>query len=240
MSSDTIRVNFGRPMPLFPLSSASLMPQGILPLNIFEPRYLQMVRDALDNAGQIAVAMFQGDGWKHEHDLFHQYQGRPELRPATCVGQIIQHVKLADGRYAIMLQGVCRARILREIEPDGEKLYREAMLEPFGIEMGDEDQLAPYRAKLKSALERKPLSDLRNAEQFVQHLSSDDVPTCAIVELLGLTFLNDDERRYRLLELGDPEARAEMVARELGAIERMLKRAAPQRAVDAPKGVYWN
>lgn len=235
MSSEmTIRVNFGNPMPLFPLSAPSLMPQGVLPVNIFEPRYKQLITDALDGAGQIAMAVFEGGRWMHE------YHGRPPLRPAVCIGQIMHHVKLPDERYAIMLQGICRARIVQEVPPDSEKLYRRAYLEPVGLDMGDETQLAPYRRRLTDALDRKPLSDLKNAGQFVEHLRNEDVPTMAIVELLGLTFLTDAETRYRLLETGDAKDRVQIVAGELRSLESLLKRAAPQRSVTTPKGCSWN
>ena len=230
----TIRVNFGKPMPLFPLSSPSLMPQGVLPLNIFEPRYRQMIGDALDSSGQIAMAVFEGGRWMKE------YHGRPPLRPAVCVGQIVHHVKLPDDRYAIMLQGICRGKILHEIPPDGEKLYRQAYLEPVGLDMGDETLLAPYRRHLAEALERKPLSDLRNSDQFVEHLRNEDVPTMAIIELLGLTFLSESETRYRLLETGDAESRVQLVSGELHSLESLLNRASPQRAVEQPKGCSWN
>lgn len=58
MSEETaIRVNFGRPMPLFPLAQVTLMPHAVLPVHIFEPRYRQMIDEALDGAGQIAMAV---------------------------------------------------------------------------------------------------------------------------------------------------------------------------------------
>src|SRR5580765_1551354 len=108
----TISVNFGKPMPIFPLNSVVLLPHGVLPLHVFEDRYRQMVGDALDGSGQIAMAVFEGADWKQE------YHCRPPVRPAVCVGQIIQHHKLPDGRYNIALQGICRARILQELPAD--------------------------------------------------------------------------------------------------------------------------
>jgi len=124
----SIQVNFGRPIPIFPLDAVTLLPQQVLPLHVFEPRYRQMVDQALDGAGQIAMAVFEGEEWKDD------YHGRPALRPAVCVGQIVQHEKLFDGRYNLLLQGVCRARIIEEMAPDGERLYRVAMLEPVGLD----------------------------------------------------------------------------------------------------------
>lgn len=124
----SIQVNFGKPMPIFPLNQVTLLPQQVLPLNIFEPRYRQMVEHALDGAGQIAMAVFDTEAWRED------YHARPPVKPAVCIGQIVQHEKLDDGRYNLLLQGVCRARIVGEDAPSGGRLYRTATLEPVGLD----------------------------------------------------------------------------------------------------------
>jgi len=58
--TEAIRVNFGRPMPVFPLPDAVLLPHAIQPLHVFEQRYRQLVNDCLDGSGQIAIAAFAG------------------------------------------------------------------------------------------------------------------------------------------------------------------------------------
>src|SRR3954467_9840508 len=84
MSEETsIQVNFGRPLPLFPLDAVTLLPQQLLPLHIFEERYRQMVEHALDGSGQLAMAVLDGSGKGEE--------GNPPIRPAVCIGQIAQH-----------------------------------------------------------------------------------------------------------------------------------------------------
>jgi uncharacterized protein len=124
---ESVHVNFGKPIPLFPLDSVTLLPQQVLPLHIFEPRYRQMIEHALDGAGLVAMAIFEGADWKSE------YHGRPPIKPIVCVGHIVQHEKTPDGRYNLLLQGVCRARILRELPPSEDRLYRAGYLEPFGV-----------------------------------------------------------------------------------------------------------
>jgi hypothetical protein len=243
MSDDTteIRVNFGRPMPVFPLASVALMPHAVLPLHIFEPRYRQMVRDALDGAGQIAMAVFEGEAWTLD------YQGRPPLRPAVCVGQIVQHEKLPDGRYNVALHGVCRAKILHEEIGDGERLYRMAMLEPVGLEHEQaEDALRGARDRIAGMLGDEPLGDLRDAGTVLKHMGDEDLPTSALLELITCSLLRDADMRfyselhYRLLAEGDPLRRAEMIERALGELGRLLRRARPQREVETPKGCHWN
>lgn len=238
MSSETtIRVNFGRPMPLFPFPSTSLMPHGMLSLLIIEPRYRQMVSDALDGPGQIAIAVFEGGPtgpWNHE------YHGKPPIRPIVCIGQIIQHHALPDGRYTIVLQGVCRAKILAETPAEEGRLYRTAYLEPVGIDAIDEDTLSPYREDLADMLEHKPLSALKDSAAIAAHLREDRVPTSVLLEIIMLQFPVDSEARYSLLAAEDPADRAKIVRKELGSLGKMLKRAEPQKNLDTPKGCHWN
>lgn len=226
-------------MPVFPLGQVSLMPHAVLPLHIFEPRYREMVRDVLDGPGQIAMAVFDGELWRQE------YEGRPPLRPAVCVGQIVRHQKLADGRYLIELHGVCRARIVGEIPEDEDVAYRLAMLEPVGI--GDpsqrqdhEQRLLAFRRKLEHQLRQTGLKRLSGAEGVLEHLGDEEVPTVAILELLTFSVIQDAELRYRLLAEGDPVRRAALLETELGGIRRLVDRAESQIGLDAPKGVSWN
>lgn len=240
----TIRVNFGKPMPLFPLDRVILMPHGVHAVHIFEERYVQMIEDVLDGAGQIAMAVFEGDAWKQ------QYHGSPPVRPAVCVSQIVQHSRLPDGRYNVLLQGVCRARIIEEVPPSMEldeggptkppRLYREVMLEPTDIGEADEDELAVHRERLAGMLETDPLTDLKDVEAVVQHVRDSDIPVSAILELVTLTFVTDPEVRYRLLAARDAEQRAEILEEEMESLAKLLKRAQPQRFEDCPKGCWWN
>ena len=231
MSDETaIQVNFGRPMPIFPLDQVTLLPQQVLPLHIFEPRYRQMVTDALDGSGQIAMAVFEGRDWKQ------QYHGRPPIRPAVCIGHIAQHEKLADGRYNIILRGVCRARVIKELAPRDARLYREAMLEPIGLEQDETPTLKALRISIEQDLDAGPLSRLTDGATLLEYVRDDDIPTAALIELISFTLVKDREKRYRLLEEGDADARAEMVRREIAEIDRMIRLALPQTGGEYPRG----
>ncbi len=230
----TIAVNFGEPFAIFPLNGTMLMPHGIVPLRIFEPRYKQMVADALDGPKQFAMATFRGDQWQHE------YHGRPAIRPVVCLGQIMQHVQVEDGTYAVVLQGLCRAEIIEELPPDEDLLYRRAMLRPIDIDRPDEDLLEGFRLRMTTALESDRLADLRGAPGIVEHLKNTDIPTSVLVEVLGFQYLADQELRYKLLASEDPRERADIVSAELMDVQRLLRRAQPQRNVEAPKGCQWN
>jgi Lon protease-like protein len=111
---------FARPdektIPVFPLTGTLILPGTFLPLNVFEERYVNMVRDALE--GDRRIGMIQPwipglDNWGVPPlDL-----KEPELYPVGCCGRINQHELQADGRYLIVLEGIMRFRILRELEP---------------------------------------------------------------------------------------------------------------------------
>ncbi|MBC7834225.1 MAG: LON peptidase substrate-binding domain-containing protein [Phycisphaerales bacterium] len=229
-----VRVNFGRPMPVFPLNTVVLLPHGVVPLHIFEPRYRQLINDALDGTGQIAVAVFEGDRWKQE------YHGRPPLKPAVCVAQIIQHHRFPDGRYNVALQGICRAKIAQETPPSEDHLYREAKLEPVGLVDVDESDLSPARESIAEMLGRSPLTDLRDAITVREHLADTNIPTSVLLDLISLSFVTEPRARYDLLAQAQAEGRAATILLELGRLERLLERAAAQRKLEAPKGCNWN
>ncbi len=97
-----------RTIPVFPLPEVLLLPRGRLPLNIFEPRYLAMVEDAL--AADRMIGMIQplesGGG-----------NGTLELYNTGCAGRICRFEETTDGRYLIALAGVCRFAVREELEP---------------------------------------------------------------------------------------------------------------------------
>ncbi len=95
-----------RVIPVFPLHGCLLLPNGQLPLNIFEPRYLAMTRDAL--GGDRMVGMIQPTG---PEDRF----GQPELYRTGCAGRVISFSETQDGRYLITLNGLCRFDVAEEL-----------------------------------------------------------------------------------------------------------------------------
>jgi Lon protease-like protein len=243
-SHTTIRVNFGRPMPVFPLPVAVLMPHAIAPLEVFEPRYRQMISDALDGPGLIVMAVYAGRAGGSDDEE------RPAIRPAVCIGHIAEHFKYPDGRYAVIMQGICRGRIVNEVVGSEDRLYREAMIEPIGVETGDDEggELQQYRDRLSRSLEDGPLHDLRLAKDAVRHLKNPEIPTSVIIEFLGANLPGatgsqrdaDNEARYRWLAAADAGERAKIVTHRLAGLETLLRRAAPQRRVETPKGCAWN
>ncbi|MBY0382665.1 MAG: LON peptidase substrate-binding domain-containing protein [Xanthobacteraceae bacterium] len=95
-------------IPVFPLSGALLLPRGQMPLNIFEPRYLEMVDDALRD-GHRMIGIIQPDA---THSKSEDY---PQLFRIGCVGRITQFGETGDGRYILELTGIARFKVVEEL-----------------------------------------------------------------------------------------------------------------------------
>lgn len=233
--SEVVRVNFGRPMPVFPLPETVLLPHAVQPLHIFEPRYLQMVNDCLDSSGQFAMATFEG---KVDEDTYRY--GSPPLRPAVCVGQIVQHDSFPDGRQQINLHGLCRATIIKLIEPDDERKYRMARLRPLEAVEQEPPKMPEVRQELQQILSGPRLSMMRNVQSVMEWFDRKEVSTHALLELIGFALVQDYEIRYRLLAEADPTARARTIKNELNGLDTMLNKALRQDHKSWPKGMSWN
>ena len=106
---------------LFPLPNLVVFPHVVQPLHIFEPRYCEMLCDSLDSDRLIAMALLE-PGWES------QYQKKPPIASVVCIGKVITHTPTADHRHNVLLAGLRRARIRREIEC-GQHSYRQAEVE---------------------------------------------------------------------------------------------------------------
>ena len=114
---------------VFPLSGALLLPGGRMPLNIFEPRYLQMVDEAI--AGHKVIGMVQPALNGSLRD-----DGEPELCEVGCLGRVISFSESGDGRYLISLQGICRFRISQELAV--KTPFRQCRIAPFVADLADD------------------------------------------------------------------------------------------------------
>ncbi len=135
--------DFSGKVRLFPLPNLVLFPHVVQPLHIFEPRYCDMLADAMAGDRLIAMALLE-EGWESN------YQRKPRIAQAACVGKIISHTPTEDGRHNILLVGVKRARIAREI--DSQCSYREAEVQILEDIYPVED--APQRPKLMTSLQQ--------------------------------------------------------------------------------------
>ena len=132
--SRTLRV------PIFPLPGAILFPRSQLPLHIFEPRYREMVRDAIDGPGRIAMIQ------PHRLDD----DNKAPLYSVGCVGEVVGVEELDDGRFNIVLLGSNRFRFVREEEVD--TAYRCAEVD---IEAFNDDEPPPLASIQRAEVERE-------------------------------------------------------------------------------------
>lgn len=177
-------------IPIFPLPNVVLFPNVFLPLHIFEPRYRQMVSDALAGDRIIGMALLR-PGWEGS------YEGRPPVYPVGCAGLITHAERLQDGRYNIVLRGLEKFQL---IEEDTSRSYRLARVEGI-TEMtpGDErEEMRVARRRLESLLVPQPEGrgvdpkvppsmpdeDLVNA--LAQYLELEPVEKQALLERDGL------------------------------------------------------
>jgi uncharacterized protein len=114
MGEDNLMSEGPRIIPVFPLTGSLLLPGNLMPLNIFEPRYRNMVADAMEgerHIGMIQPVVPRQDNWVEAA----QAPDDPDLYPIGCAGRIERCEPQPDGRYLIVLRGVGRFRIVREL-----------------------------------------------------------------------------------------------------------------------------
>lgn len=212
-----VTIDFDRPIPVFPLPGTVLLPHNVMPLHIFEPRYRQMVNDSLNSAGLLAMALFGASVDEEQYLL-----GRPPLRPAACVGHISHYEPQADGRFIVLLAGVCRANLVEEVPHEP---YRTFLLRPVDIALKDDQDddaaLAEWREKLLDVA-RDPALDGIAPQAVLREEDGEEAPvsTRALIDMLLDASCGDPEDRYRMLEEPAPARRAAWLLERLQSMRR--------------------
>lgn len=182
-------------LPLFPLPTTVLFPTVFLPLHVFEPRYRDMVADALAGDRLIGMVLLR-EGWQKD------YEGRPAVYPIGCSGVITHVERLRDGRYDLVLRGLDRFRIAIE---DHSKRYRRATVETLpDARMVDDDrqELRRLRGRLESLM--APTLERTGAETPLTSAMPDEDLIHALAQYLDL----DPIEKQALLETDSIVARA--------------------------------
>lgn len=209
--SDELHIDFSEPIALFPINCV-LLPGATIPLHIFEPRYKAMTGDALASNSMISMAIVEGD----EQPL--DDTGQRSLRPHVCVGYIIRHQEYDDGRYDLLLQGVCRARIVSE-KPG--RAYRRAILDPTDDEPLMEIDLSQERHRLESLLKDPLLSQLANISA-VRNWLSHEIPTVTLIDLTLMSVCDQLDERYAMLQETCVHSRFSFLEQYLGGLKRTV------------------
>lgn len=192
-------------LPVFPLPGALLFPGGQLPLNIFEPRYLNMIEDAMDAARLIGMIQ------PSEPSTDHLVADGIGLYATGCVGQINQFHATEDGRYVITLDGIVRFRV-REEAP-GVDGYRRVYADytrygdDFASDQPDAEKPISNREELFDAM--RIYFDQQGIEADMEAL--EQAPDHLLVTTLAMSCPFDVNEKQALLECNDDCERSELL-----------------------------
>jgi Lon protease-like protein len=206
---------------LFPLPNLVLFPYVVQPLHIFEPRYRQLMADALEDDQLITMATLK-PGWESD------YEKSPAVYPVVCIGRILKEESLPDGRYNLLLHGLSRARIVEEIATG--KLYRTARVET----LEDQPIVSPaveqeLRRKLGKYLNAWFASQAVALAQL-RKLLENNLALGALCDIFSFSLNMDVEWKQRQLEQLDVEQRAHRLLEYLGPrLPTKLANEAPRR-----------
>ena len=181
-------------IPVFPLDGALLLPGGQLPLQIFEPRYLNMIDDAMGGSRVIGMIQTCEGGAR----------AMPKLANVGCAGRITAYAETGDGRYMITLTGVCRFAVAEELSINTPYRQVRTDFEPFARDLEAENgdlqfDRAPFLRTLRRYLDHKGLS--------VEWEAVNAAPAGALINSLAMGLPLDPAEKQALLEAATLEDR---------------------------------
>lgn len=197
-------------LPVFPLTGSLLLPGNYLPLNVFEPRYVHMVEDALEGARVIGMIQPKVPQRDNRPDPKAQ-PDHPDLYAVGCAGHIEQAERQPDGRYLVLLKGVVRFRVEEELPL--EKGYRrvQASYDEFSMDLVEPQQeLSPGR--LLAALEA--FAEEHELEFDMERLRL--MPGVTLLNGLAVALPFPPGEKQALLEAESVEQREEMLLELMG------------------------
>jgi Lon protease-like protein len=214
-------------LPLFPLSGVLLLPGGKLPLNIFEPRYLAMIFDAL--AGHRMIGMVQpmqpggyaGDGLPTD-------DGRPKVHRIGCAGRIVSFNETEDGRLLLALSGICRFEVGRELDlAQGGYRRVSSIFSSFRADLDQGDEAVELdRERLMAALAAFFRGKKLSADWEAVKQAADQ----NLVTSLSMVLPFGPVEKQALLEAADTTARAKLLVAFLEMAAFGQPPGTPQRA----------
>ncbi|HUB64004.1 MAG TPA: LON peptidase substrate-binding domain-containing protein [Methylocella sp.] len=186
--------------PIFPLTGALLLPRGELPLNIFEPRYLAMLDDALKNHRILGMIQPDPEAGKET--------GAPALFSVGCAGRITQFSETGDGRYLITLTGIARFRIVEELASATPYRQCRADFRPFSVDFSPRvgEDLVDRDGVLRTLRDFAETNHLQ-----VDWNSIHNAPNEALVNALSMMSPCSPKEKQALLEARDLKGRADVL-----------------------------
>lgn len=170
-------------IPVFPLPGAMLFPRWQLPLNIFEPRYLNMIDDAL--ASDRLIGMVQSFGGDRQ---------KPDLATVGCVGKISSFSETDDARYLITLTGICRFAIDQELNVRTPYRKVRADFDPFESDLTEPDVNDEIKLKQRLRVVLKPYAQAHNIEADWDAMATAPIETVTNALAAGCPFSNVEKQ----------------------------------------------
>ena len=192
-------------LPIFPLPDLTFFPHTMLPLHIFEARYRAMITDCLSRDRRLAVVGLR-PGYEES------YEGRPAVHDVMGVGRIVQWERMATGRFNLLLQGECRARIDRELPAD--TLYRMVAATPLDDIGVDAPGVEALASRVRSRTARILATVGRSGVELQATLDALTDPG-RLCDLVASTLIPGSSTRQALLEELHVERRLERLAAAL-------------------------
>jgi Lon protease-like protein len=183
--------------PLFPLPDVVFFPKTLLPLHVYEPRYRTLASEALEQDRIICTALLK-PGWESD------YYGSPEVYPVGCVGKIVQHQMLPDGRYNITLDGITKVRIEEPVRMAPYRLVRVTPVEddPTWARGDNVAEEAAELIRLFRQVHEGQAPSIMLAESFGQNMSPE-----SILNTVALHLNAEPELKEQLLEMDSLDLR---------------------------------
>ena len=218
---------------LFPLPDLAMYPHVMQPLNFFEPRYLEMLSEALDSDGLIAMCVLRP---QEQHPQKKRPQGqrpqekrggtasdtqdpedRPAVLPYACLGKVVTHQRKKNGQYNILLLGMRRVYLEKELP--AKRSFRQAevkLLDDFCLTENDAD-----RVELQTALTQRfqeCLPEEQSRHPAMSEMLSTEIPLSVLTDLVSFAMPLDIETKCELLTENDVDRRAWIL---LDAMDRL-------------------
>lgn len=193
--------DFDNQVRLFPLPNLVLFPGIVQALHLFEPRYRELMKAALATDELITMAYVKPGPESHSP--------RPEIASTVCVGKILSHTQLEDGRYNLFLVGARRAKIVQEITSDF--LYRTAEVELVSERPGQGEGIRFLRDEIVTKFRELAGNRTGWDQEALDQFLGKDLPFGQMVDMISYSCGASPEEQQRVLETFELRSRGELV-----------------------------
>ncbi len=195
---------------LFPLPNLVLFPHVVQPLHVFEPRYCDLLSESLADDRLIGMATL-APGWESD------YEGSPPISPNGCLGRVVVHHALEDGSHNVLLAGVSRIEIVRELDSPNSFRSARAVLREDQCPEDGAGRAGELLEKLRRVMGHL-LPFVSDARQQLDELLEREIPLGTLTDLIA--YLLDVDLAEKLILLGEDNVicRAEILAKRLASL----------------------